>query len=253
MLSNLLTNLDAKKSIIAQARPMPLETVQSLAKDFHLRYTYHSNAIEGNTLTLNETKVVLEGITIGGKTVVEHLEAINHQEAIHFIESLAKENQALCEKDIKLIHGLILKGIDAKNAGQYRGVNVKIAGASHTPPSFFSLGNLMSELVKNYQQKHAMHPIEKIARLHADFAYIHPFVDGNGRTARLVMNLELIKSGYLPLIIEATQRATYYDALDAIATKQSYEPFIKLIAELEVKTLDERIAFLEKDKRSQNV
>ncbi|MBE0497411.1 MAG: Fic family protein [Campylobacterales bacterium] len=246
MLSNLLTNLDAKKSIIAHARPMPIETVQSLAKDFHLKYTYHSNAIEGNTLTLNETKVVLEGITIGGKTIVEHLEAINHQEAIHFIESLAKENQALREKDIKLIHGLILKGIDAKNAGQYRRVNVKISGASHTPPSFFSLGNLMTKLVENYQQEHAMHPIEKIARLHADFAYIHPFVDGNGRTARLLMNLELIKSGYLPLIIEATQRATYYDALDTIATKQSYEPFIKFIAELEVKTLDERIAFLDR-------
>ncbi|MCK5780893.1 MAG: Fic family protein, partial [Psychrilyobacter sp.] len=211
-------------------RPLPKEVLKNLHEDMVLRWTYNSNAIEGNTLTLKETKVALEGITIGGKTLREHFEVINHREAIEFIEELAKTNTLLKEQDIKLIHSLVLKNIDLKNSGRYRQNNVIISGAEHTPPSFFHLSEEMESFMKWYKtQGLSLHPVERAARVHVDFVGIHPFIDGNDRTARLLLNLELIKSGYPPIILKVEDKLKYYESLDLAHTKMDYTLFIKLI------------------------
>ncbi|MDD4237948.1 MAG: Fic family protein [Desulfotomaculaceae bacterium] len=159
-----------------------------------LLWTYNSNAIEGNTLTISETRVVLEGITIGGKTIREHLEVINHKDAILFLEELVNNNEHLSEWNIKNIHRLVLKNIDDENAGRYRTENVIISGAKHRPPGHYLIKDQMEQLVKDcngHWQK--LHSIERATLLHGEFVKIHPFVDGNGRTARLLLNFELIK------------------------------------------------------------
>ena len=209
-------------------RPLPRHSVKSLHDALVLEWTYHSNAIEGNTLTLKETKVVLEGITVGGKSMREHFEAINHREAIEWVESVVARQEPFSERLIKSIHQLVLKNIDESNAGRYRQENVMIAGAEHTPPDHIHLPQLMADLVQWYQQQE-YHPVERAARLHVDFVGIHPFVDGNGRTARLLMNFDLMTSGYLPVIIRAENRLAYYEALDKAHTQQQYEEYIELV------------------------
>jgi Fic family protein len=230
MIYNRIDNL---KSKLDSHRPLPKEVVQNLHEDLILRWTYNSNAIEGNTLTLKETKVALEGITIGGKTMREHFEAINHKEAILFVEDLVSGKKPLTEWQVKSIHQLILKNIDNVNAGVYRKSNVIITGAEHRPPDFTSVESEMNEFIKWYSEKTInMHPIERACRVHADFVGIHPFVDGNGRTARLLMNLELMKDGYPPAVLPVENRLEYYETLDRIHTTNDYEPFIKLMIEV---------------------
>lgn len=225
--------LDALKRKLDSFRPLPSEIVRNLHADLVLRWTYHSNAIEGNTLTLKETKVVLEGITVGGKTMREHVEALNHREAILYMEDLVAKNEPLSEWQIKSIHQLILKNIDDKNAGVYRKINVIISGAEHVPPNALRVPSDMEKLIGWHQaQGAALHPVERAARLHADFVKIHPFVDGNGRTARLLMNLELMKSGFPPVVLPVERRLQYYEALDTAHTKNDYEPFLQLITEM---------------------
>lgn len=229
------SHLDALKSRLDAVRPLPPAVVRNLHEDVVLRWTYHSNAIEGNTLTLKETKVVLEGITIGGKTMREHVEALNHRDAIAYVEDVISKEEPFSEWQIRTIHGLILKGIDADNAGRYRSVNVLIAGAAHTPPDHLHVPERMAEFIAWYQEKAgALHPVERAARVHADFVGIHPFVDGNGRTSRLLMNLELMKSGFPPVVITVEQRLRYYEALDLAHTRGDYEAFITLISECAV-------------------
>ena len=217
-------------------RPLPPHTLSSLHEQFVLEWTYNSNAIEGNTLTLKETKVVLEGITVGGKLIREHFEAINHKEAIDYIEAIITQPAALSEHIIKSLHQLILKGIDDHNAGVYRRENVLIAGAEHTPPDHFLVAEQMMDLLKNHQQFKG-HPLERAARLHSDFVKIHPFVDGNGRTARLLMNLDLMQAGLQPVIIKAANRLAYYEALDKAHTQNQVEDFITLVAYAEKEAL----------------
>lgn len=225
--------LDRRKRQLDAHRPLPPEIVANLREDLVVRWTYHSNAIEGNTLTLKETKVALEGITVGGKTLREHFEAINHRDAIVFVEALVQENHPLTEAQIKSVHQLILKNIDDKNAGVYRSINVMIAGAEHRPPDALQVRDEM-ECLMRWLQRDAMslHPVERAARLHADFVKIHPFVDGNGRTARLLMNLELMKSGFPPCILPVDKRLRYYEALDTAHTQGNYGPFLALISEI---------------------
>ncbi len=231
--------LDEKKAILDSKRPLPKETLKSLEENFKLEWTYNSNAIEGNTLTLKETKVVLEGITIGGKTMREHLEAINHKEAIEFLEELINDNSELSEMDIKNIHALVLKGIDDENAGRYRTENVIISGASHIPPESVIVAELMEKLIYRYDEwKERYHPIIVAALLHAEFVKIHPFIDGNGRTARLLMNFEAMKNGYPPIIIRTEQRHSYYDALDKGAMTGNYTDFVKMVAKQAEEMLD---------------
>ena len=235
--SALLAEIDRLKSQLDALRPLPEHTVRTLHEQQILEWTYHSNAIEGNTLTLKETKVVLEGITIGGKSMREHFEAINHREAIDYVETLVSGKEALSEWHIKNMHQLVLKNIDDRNAGRYRQQNVVIAGAGHTPTDFLHLSQAMGELMARYQNANDLHPLTRASRLHVDFVGIHPFVDGNGRTARLLMNCELLRCGYLPVIMRVEQRLTYYDTLDTAHTTHNYAPFVQLVAEQEREAL----------------
>lgn len=230
-MSKLFDVLDQLKVKLDAQRPLPPEIVRNLHESLVLQWTYHSNAIEGNTLTLKETKVALEGITIGGKTLREHFEVINHREAILMVEELVSQNQPLSEWQIKALHQLVLKNIDADNAGQYRKINVLISGATHTPPDAMQVAELMQNFISWYQSEaQTLHPIERAARVHGEFVKIHPFVDGNGRTARLLMNLELMKAGFPALLIQVEQRLAYYEALDHAHCTDDYQAFIDLLA-----------------------
>ena len=222
--------LDNLKSKLDSHRPLSSEVLQNLHEDLVLRWTYNSNAIEGNTLTLQETKVALEGITIGGKLLREHFEAINHKEAILFIEELAKKDESLSEYSIKQIHSLILKNIDDTNKGSYRKTNVIISGAEHKPPQSFEVPAFMENFIKEYEtKKQILHPVELASWVHIEFVGIHPFIDGNGRTSRLLMNLELIKAGYPPVVINVEDRLEYYKALDTAHTIGDNSLFLKLM------------------------
>ena len=237
--SDFFKELDGKKQKLDSKRPLPKETLKSLEENFKLEWTYNSNAIEGNTLTLKETKVVLEGITIGGKTMREHLEAINHKEAIEFLEELVQYNNELSEMDIKNIHAIVLKGIDNENAGRYRTENVIISGASHIPPDAIIVPESMEKLIYRYDEwKEKYHPIIVAALLHAEFVKIHPFIDGNGRTARLLMNFEVMKNGYPPIIIKNEERHKYYDALDVGALTGDYTDFVKMVTKQAEEMID---------------
>jgi len=225
--------IDALKERLDSYRPLRREIVENLHENLILQWTYNSNAIEGNTLTIKETKVALEGITIGGKTMREHFEVINHREAITFIEELVKKNEPLSEWDIKSIHQLILKNIDNGNAGKYRDVNVRISGADHVPPDALHISEAMASFIEWYKVKAIdMHPLERAARVHGEFVKIHPFTDGNGRTARLLTNLELMKSGYPAVVIPVERRLDYYVALDTAHTTNDYTLFLKLMLEM---------------------
>ena len=224
--------LDNLKKRLNKHRPLDKNVVASLREDLILRWTYNSNAIEGNTLTLNETKVALEGITIGGKSLREHFEAINHKDAILFVEELVSQREALSEYSIKSIHSLILKNIDDQNAGSYRNINVIISGATHRPPIHIEVAPQMEAFINWYNtQAQELHPIERACRVHIDFVAIHPFIDGNGRASRLLMNLELMKSGFPPIVIGVKDRLRYYEALDKAHTQRDYRDFIALVSQ----------------------
>ncbi len=224
--------LERLKGQLDEHRPLPDAVLARLRENLVLDWTYHSNAIEGNSLTLLETKVVLEGITVGGKTMREHLEVINHSDAINYIESLVQESQPLSEWHIKNIHQLVLKQIDNDNAGVYRKVSVRIGGARHIPPEPVVVAGEMQNFIRWYTEEAlTLHPVERAARVHADFIGIHPFIDGNGRTSRLLMNAELMKAGYPAAIIAVDQRFFYYHALDKVHTEKNYDPFIKLVCQ----------------------
>ncbi|MFA3101667.1 MULTISPECIES: Fic family protein [Acinetobacter calcoaceticus/baumannii complex] len=223
--------IDDLKAKLDQHRPLSPAIVKNLHEDLILRWTYHSNAIEGNTLTLLETKVVLEGITVGGKALREHFEAINHRDAILYVEDIIKKQEPFSEWQIRNIHQLILKNIDDENAGRYRQQNVLISGATTNPPDHTLLNDKMAQFIDWYNQEaDTLHPIERAAKVHADFVGIHPFVDGNGRTSRLLMNLELMKAGYPPSVITVENRLAYYEALDQWMAYGNSEPFNNLVA-----------------------
>lgn len=228
-----LEQLDALKQKLDSFRPLPAAIVQNLHENLVLQWTYNSNAIEGNTLTLKETKVALEGITVGGKTLREHFEAINHREAILYVEDIVQREERFSLRQIKQVHGLILKNIDDENAGTWRNINVTISGAEHVPPDFLAVPGEMDKLETWYGDHcKKIHPVELAARLHCDFVKIHPFVDGNGRTARLLMNLELMKSGFPAVVLPVKSRLQYYEFLDSAHVRNEYDPFIDFIAQL---------------------
>jgi Fic family protein len=212
------------------ACPLPESLVANLREDWLLRLTYHSNAIEGNTLTLLETKVVLEGITVGGKTLREHFEALNHREAIFFVEDLVNDPEGISDRNIRNLHQLVLKQIDDQHAGIYRNLNVRITGARHEPCDHTQVKDRIAALMAWYSESRlSFHPVELAAELHAEFVGVHPFVDGNGRTGRLLMNLTLMQTGFPPAIITVEQRLAYYQALDAWLVDKDRAPFIALL------------------------
>lgn len=241
---NYFDKVDELNKELNSKRPISKETLKSLKESINLEWTYNSNGIEGNTLTLRETQVVLEGITVGGKSLKEHLEAINHEQAILFLDELIKDKEPVTEWNIKNIHKLVLKEIDDKNAGKYRDENVRIKGAAHIPPDYLIIPELMEKLVINYEDWKKYHPIIRAALLHGELVKIHPFVDGNGRTSRLVMNLSLMNSGYLPVIVKKEKRLEYYNALDKAHTTGDYTDFVKLVNELEIEMLNKYLELL---------
>lgn len=231
--------IDEKKKELDKLRPLPEYTVKSLRESVLLEWTYNSNAIEGNTLTLMETKVVLEGITVGGKSLREHLEVVNHREAILYLEEIIANKESFSEWQIKNIHSLVLKGINDRYAGVYRDQQVLISGATHIPPAPYLLKEKMQNFINWYNtEAKSLHPIEKATMVHIIFVGIHPFIDGNGRTSRLLLNLELMKNGFPPIVIKNANRLEYYAALDKAHTTGDSSDFIKMVAKETESMLD---------------
>lgn len=238
------SEVDELKEMLDKKRPLSKETIKSLKESVNLEWTYNSNGIEGNTLTLRETQVVLEGITVGGKSIKEHLEAINHEKAILYLDESVKDENPITEWNIKNIHQLILKDIDNENAGRYRKENVTIKGAIHIPPDYLKIPELMEKLILTYNTWSGYHSIVRASLLHGELVKIHPFIDGNGRTSRLLMNLDLMNSGYNPVIIKKESRLKYYEALDKAHTTGNYTDFVKLVTKLEVEMLKKYLELL---------
>ena len=239
MTQNILQRIETKKNQLAKARPLPQAALKRLKSELAIEWTYNSNAIEGNTLTLQETRLVLEqGITIKGRNLREHFEAKNHEKAIYFVEELARPKYILNEKDIFSIHSLVLENIESEFAGRYRNGQVRILGANFIPPSFVKISSLMKALVAyTNANPDKLNQVELTARFHHRFVWIHPFFDGNGRTARLLMNLLFIKFGFPPAIILKNNREQYYRSLNQ-ANKGDYKQFVLLIAQALERSLD---------------
>lgn len=244
MCNNTYTRIDELKQTLDKFRNLQSEKI---ARAFDIEYTYESNKIEGNTLTLQETTIVIEkGLTIGGKQIVEHLEAINHIYAIDFIKKLALSRDRITERDLLQIHSLILQGIDNENKGRYRNVQVLISGAKHIPPQPFLVKENMTDLFDWYDENfNKLHPVELSAEMHERLVTIHPFIDGNGRTARLLMNLILLQNGFPIAILkgDAENRLAYYQALETAQTKGNKQPFKQLILNNIQQTM-ERILYI---------
>lgn len=235
-----LEQINRLKQELDSLRPLPAAAVHNLEEVFRVDWTYNSNAIEGNTLTLLETKLVLEqGLTIGGKKLREHLEVINHAEAIQYVQDLVQRKQELTEHVITSLHHLVLKNI-ADDAGRYRMVNVRISGSQHVPQHYTAVPEQMERLMKWYvEQQDVIHPVLLAAEFHYRFVYIHPFSDGNGRTARLLMNLILMEHGYPPAIVKAADaaRLRYYETWEEASVHGQLEPFFSLIMECVAESL----------------
>lgn len=246
-LNRQLAEIDALRARLASLRPLPVEALKKIEEAFNIEYTYESNRIEGNTLTLQETELVVnEGLTISGKSMREHLEAINHAEAIDYIRSFAKSDVAISEYTIKEIHALVLHGIDRENAGRYRTVPVRISGSTHTPPQPYLLAEQMQAFMSRFAEMEAqkVHPVLIAAYLHEVLVRIHPFIDGNGRTARLLMNLYLLRSDYTLVNLKGSDdaRRRYYTALEASHTDPM--SFRKFVAEAEITSLKDYMRVL---------
>jgi Fic family protein len=246
-LARLLSQLDEKREELNRRRPLSPAEAARLREYLDVEWTYNSNAIEGSTLTRQETLVVLKhGLTVGGKSLVEHLEAINHQHAIDFVEHLAAQPEAISEDDIKAIHRLVLRTIDDDHAGVYRQQQVFIAGSAYLPPSASAIPGRMAEFAEwlarsgdaiRQEIPDALHPVERAAHAHFWLVDIHPFVDGNGRAARLLMNLLLLQASYPIAIIRHEERAAYYAALEE-GHEGRLASFLQLVAEAVDRTMD---------------
>lgn len=238
-LSAILEEIDALKAKLDKYRQFDSYRI---AQALELEYTFESNRIEGNTMTLRETDLVVnEGLTISGKSMREHLEVINHQEAIAYIKHLMEKNTPLNEREVLSIHNLILRGINPEDAGRYRRVQVIIKGSSFMPPQPFMVAKEMEDFFIWYEtNKNGLHPIVLAAELHERLATIHPFIDGNGRTSRLVMNLILLQNGYVIANIKGDydNRMRYYTALETAQTKNDKEDFLLFIAQIEKESLE---------------
>ena len=230
----LLKRIDEKLELIQSHRPLSGTLVQKLREQFSIEMTYNSNAIEGNRLTLKETYLVInEGITVKGRSLRDHLEAKNHNEAIHYLYDLIEHDkrQTVSERLIRSLQQLVIKDIEDQESGQYRKGNVMITGSSHRPPEPYEVTKLMEELVSWVRKnQNKMHPVELAALAHHKLVNIHPFSDGNGRTARLFMNLILMQKGYPMVIILKNDRQKYYRALD-MADRGNTTDIEKLIAQ----------------------
>lgn len=248
-ISQILSEIDSFKKKLSTLRPLPAEALQKIQNALDIEYTFESNHIEGNTLTLQETALVInEGVTISGKSMREHLEAINHAEAIDFIKNVAKKNIRIDERIIKEIHALILHGIDRENAGSYRNVQVMISGSQHMPPQPYLIEERIKNFIETFRQKeeNKEHPVLIAAYLHGELVGIHPFIDGNGRTSRLLMNLYLLQHGYTIVTLKSDNDAKirYYNALEESHINNDPTAFNLLVAEAEKASLERYISIM---------
>ena len=225
---SILSQIDRKKAELDKCRPLTEGEVERLNEEFIVEYTYNSNAIEGNTLTLRETDLVLRGLTIAQKPLKDHMEAVGHKEAFDYISQLVKEKVPISESIIKQIHFLVLAD-KRDDRGVYRRVPVRIMGAQHEPVQPYLIEPKMEQLLIDFAESKE-HIITKLARFHIEFEGIHPFIDGNGRTGRLLVNLELMKAGYLPIDIKFADRIAYYNAFDEYYVKHNLSAMEKLFA-----------------------
>lgn len=238
----------SKKKALDILRPLPAPLIQKLLEQMQIEFTYNSNAIEGNTLSLRETQLVIqEGITVRGKSLREHLEARNHPEAIAYIEKLARKRSAIKEGDILNVHRLLMRGIDDQNAGKYRTGQVRVAGATFMPPSADRIQPMINELLQTLSQNpDELRPIELAAFFHHKLAHIHPFLDGNGRAARLLMNIILISNGYPFTVLLKVDRPKYLRALSE-ADNGNLAPFANFVARSVERSLDIYLLAFEKE------
>ena len=235
-----LDNLSDKKKCLDSFRPLPDVLVRNLDDWFRVELTYTSNAIEGNTLSRRETALVIEkGLTVGGKSLTEHLEATNHVQALDWVkDQVNRKPSSLREKDILHIHDMILKGIDKENAGHYRSVPVRISGSSVVFPNPLKVPDLMQAFSDWLISAEGLHPVELAAEAHYRLVSIHPFVDGNGRSARLLMNMLLLMGGYPPAIIRKRDRLAYISSLEKAQLGGSKDDYFKIIAKAVDRSLD---------------
>ena len=225
---SLLAQIDRKKAELDGRRPLTEGELERLNEEFTVEYTYNSNAIEGNTLTLRETDLVLRGLTIDQKPLKDHLDAVGHKEAFDYVRELVKKKAPLTENVIKQIHCLVLA--DKKDdRGVYRRVPVRIMGAHNEPVQPYLIEPRMEQLLLDYAASED-HIVTKLARFHIEFESIHPFIDGNGRTGRLLVNLGLMKAGYPPIDVKFTDRVAYFNAFDEYHVKHKLSPMENLFA-----------------------
>lgn len=225
---SLFAQIDRKKVELDGRRPLTAGEVARLNEEFIVEYTYNSNAMEGNTLTLRETALVLRGLTIDQKPLKDHMEAVGHKEAFDFVSELVKDNIPISESIIKQIHYLVLAD-KKEDRGVYRKIPVRIMGAQHEPVQPYLIEPKMEQLLHNFAESKE-HIVTKLARFHIEFEGIHPFIDGNGRTGRLLVNLELMKAGFPPIDIKFTDRIAYYNAFDEYHVKHNLSAMENLFA-----------------------
>jgi len=230
-MKELLKEIDRLQAEINQYRPLDKRLIEQQKEYFRIGLTYSSNALEGNSLTETETKIVIEeGITIGGKPLKDHFEAIGHSEAFDFIYRLAK-GKTISEQDIKELHRLFYFRIDKENAGEYRRVKAYITGSKYPLPAPEEIPRLMKKFIIDLETlRKEKHPVELAALAHKELVFIHPFVDGNGRVGRLLMNLILLQAGFTITIIPPVVRPDYLQTLEKAHTSDI--DFIKLIARM---------------------
>lgn len=227
-----------RERLSAVREQLPREALDSFDRSFEVEYTHNSTAIEGNTLTLIQTKAVLEdGLSVGGKELREIYEVVNHSKAFHFAKRCIADGKPLDERITKDIHALLMENI--LTGGIYRQVEVRISGAQHKPPVPSEMYRQVKDFYAALPYRSDLNAIELAAWTHAEFVKIHPFVDGNGRTSRMIMNYQLMAAGFLPVSIAKENRLEYFEALEAYAVNGDLQPFAEMIATLESERLDE--------------
>lgn len=237
--------IEELKAELDTRRPLTQGELERLNEEFMIEFTYNSNAIEGNTLTLQETAMVLEGITIDQKPLKDHLEAVGHKDAFLYVQDIVSNKMPLTEFVIKNIHSLVLMN-KPEDKGVYRRVPVRIMGAFTEPVQPYMIEPKITELLaENEKRKATMNIIERVARFHLEFESIHPFIDGNGRTGRLLMNFELMQNGYPPINVKFTDRKRYYEAFDSFSRNQDANPMINLITEYVTERLEQYLIVID--------
>lgn len=243
-----LKKIDALQKKWEAKKPLKGTALEKMREYFNVKYTFDSNRIEGNTLSMQETHLVVnEGITVGGKSMREHLEAINHAQAVDWLYDMVQHNEIVNKRNLLDLHRIILKSIDNDNAGRYRRVPVRISGSEHLPPEPYLIDKMMEDYFIHYQyQKKTLHPVLLAAEMHERLVSIHPFIDGNGRTSRLIMNFILLNNGYTIAILKGDfeSRMAYYRSLEQVQVNSNPEPFYHLIADKVMESLEEHLSMV---------